>query len=779
MILRRVEFKGLTRFDGQPVGFDLDRLGPGLVALVGKNGEGKTTALEAVFAALYKSLPSYDGGSIYNQVRGRDAFVRATFDDGGREVLAEVKLNGEKRTAECILSIDGKPVTTGKGRDYDEQIARLFGSPEMVLASVFAAQNKAGNFLAMPKGERKELFAELLGLARTVALCERSRARLAAAERQATVARAALDALAYDQEAHDVARDDLANLTETVDLLDVDVREAQAEVDAWRERAAGALGAQAELQAAERAEQQAQAALDQARRRVEDEQHGFEHATERLQERIAALETATFLPESVRAAAAAHDPDQLRDAQTESRMAADECRRKLALAGDLREQLRARDARTAGVRAAANESRAGLRAALEAARQQAAPLDQAPCVKFGVWEPVGVGFELEQAHLSASCQLLAGARAALDRVVTIEAQLAEVDAGEAGALYDADDPDQRADIEARLAAIDEAAEAHALDDYLRDIANCDVLIRDAEQARGKVAAVAGHQAALDQARTDLAEVTSAGEAKLVALRASWADAIADANRATAAREQAAEAYQAVAGAAGKLREAEATHGERVGWLTEARAKLAAQVERVRALDEKAAAIESRRADCERLAAEQADWKTLADALGKDGIQALEIDAAGPTVSALVNDLLASCYGPRFSVRLDTLREKRDGGLAEDFELHVYDDGQERAAWQFSGGQKVIVGEALGLALAIFNAQRFGVSWGTLFRDETAGALDPEAAAAYVLMLRRAMAIGGFRNVVFVSHVEAVWEAADAIVRVEGGRIEEGREALPT
>ena len=79
--------------------------------------------------------------------------------------------------------------------------------------------------------------------------------------------------------------------------------------------------------------------------------------------------------------------------------------------------------------------------------------------------------------------------------------------------------------------------------------------------------------------------------------------------------------------------------------------------------------------------------------------------------------------------------------------------------------------ALGLGLAVFNARRSGVHWRTLFRDETAGALDPENAQHYVRMLRRALVAGGFANCLFVSHVPEVWEQADTVLHVGGGRIE--------
>lgn len=88
----------------------------------------------------------------------------------------------------------------------------------------------------------------------------------------------------------------------------------------------------------------------------------------------------------------------------------------------------------------------------------------------------------------------------------------------------------------------------------------------------------------------------------------------------------------------------------------------------------------------------------------------------------------------------------------------------------SGGEKVVVGEAIGLALAIYNSRKGGVKWRTLFRDETAGALDPQSAQAYVDMLRRALDLGGFDQAVFIAHQPEVYERADSRFYVSGGRI---------
>jgi energy-coupling factor transporter ATP-binding protein EcfA2 len=98
--------------------------------------------------------------------------------------------------------------------------------------------------------------------------------------------------------------------------------------------------------------------------------------------------------------------------------------------------------------------------------------------------------------------------------------------------------------------------------------------------------------------------------------------------------------------------------------------------------------------------------------------------------------------------------------------------------ELSGGQFVLVNEADNLGVAIYNLrQGEGNRHETLFRDETVGALDTTNAKEYVRMLRRAMDLGGFHQVVFICHTPLVWELADRILTVGGGSVFVGHRGL--
>jgi len=140
----------------------------------------------------------------------------------------------------------------------------------------------------------------------------------------------------------------------------------------------------------------------------------------------------------------------------------------------------------------------------------------------------------------------------------------------------------------------------------------------------------------------------------------------------------------------------------------------------------------------------------------------------------VNDLLEGCFDNKFEVRFRTQRPKADGrGFADDFDIEVRNKTLDRTCLvdELSGGQCVLVNEAVNLGIAIYNMrQGEGIRYETLFRDETVGALDAVNGKEYVRMLRRAMDLGGFHQVIFICHTQLVWELADCILSVDGGSV---------
>jgi exonuclease SbcC len=247
-------------------------------------------------------------------------------------------------------------------------------------------------------------------------------------------------------------------------------------------------------------------------------------------------------------------------------------------------------------------------------------------------------------------------------------------------------------------------------------------------------------------------------------RASAAEVAVPDDPATA-REQEAQASREASTAAHDL----ATAQSGLQGARDAASRLRGRLEQLGDLPAKRATLEARR---QRVALRRSGFVLLEQGLGREGIQALEIDASGPEVSTIANQLLLAAFGGRFTLQLRTLQEAKGARVQKEvFDIVVFDgqSGGSRAHAQLSGGEQVLIDEAMKLALAIFGARRSGVQMETLFRDEADGALSEEMASRYPDMLRRAVTLGGFRNVYFVTHRQTCAEQADARIIVADGR----------
>ncbi|MCH2221550.1 MAG: DNA repair protein, partial [Dechloromonas sp.] len=115
--------------------------------------------------------------------------------------------------------------------------------------------------------------------------------------------------------------------------------------------------------------------------------------------------------------------------------------------------------------------------------------------------------------------------------------------------------------------------------------------------------------------------------------------------------------------------------------------LGAVVQQATALAGRQAHVANRIAKVE---TELGDWNLFAKCMGNDGLIALAIDDAGPALSGLANDLLLACYGPRFTVSIQTLVETGKGEQKEGFDILVHDgeSGESKSVGLMSGGERV-------------------------------------------------------------------------------------------
>ena len=194
-------------------------------------------------------------------------------------------------------------------------------------------------------------------------------------------------------------------------------------------------------------------------------------------------------------------------------------------------------------------------------------------------------------------------------------------------------------------------------------------------------------------------------------------------------------------------------------------------DRKAALAARAAAVEQQKAAesrARRVEDELSAWALLAKCLSNDGIVALDIDDAGPTFSALANDLLLACYGPRFTLEVITQTRNAKGELREDFDILVHDGWRDesKSLKLVSGGERVWINECLTRAIALYLADNTNRSFSTLFCDEADGPLDPDHKRMFMTMKREVLRLGGYDTEFFVSQTPELTAMADRVIDLD-------------
>ena len=804
MRLRSITIKGITRYQ-EETRVDFESLGSGLVAVAGANGAGKTTILESAFAGLYGYFPSRNTEGLYGCASGKDAKIEVEIQNGSAyRGLTAIDAIGKK--TEAYLFREGQPVTSGKVREYAAEIARIFGSDKLVLSACLSAQNKAGAFLSLDKAARKDLVCEVLDVGGLQVLAEAARER-------SRVAESRLASLRGTQAAHQAEAARLVATMPDLPALKVQAQElkdqiatTEGELVAAREIYTTAKTDLALAQESAKARDSKVAELEAARRTVSDLEARLAALAKERKNTLSSIEIrmqgldgekkgATMRAEAVMDAAKAEasklpeyqeaeqKAEQLLIAIEGGRAAESDVVAKIdgtrLAIQDALDQVEA--ARTV-YRQAEDRTRqaADLCREISSAGEQAALLQEVPCGGEGQY---------------SGCKLIHSAKAASDSVAEKEHRLEALRA---------DLPDmvvllqQGSELEARHREVRDSLSA--LDANLQTIRTAistRVQARDAALIlAGKIGVANAADARIEEAKQDLAATLSSISEREAAAKNELRSATESldaralqitqdlsAARSTCERLQAevdalkATDLDALTSALTKAETDGKTLKAKLDGLQAQAQTLAAQLVRaeenlqrrldlVQLLDQ----VGTQTAD---LVSEVGDWSTLERAFGRDGIQALLIDAAGPELSALTNDLLHSSFSDRFEVSFVTQIPKADGkGQKEVFDVKVIDHerGREGSVDSLSGGEKVVISEAISLALAIYTGRHGGHTFSTLFRDETAGALDPDNAHRYISMLRKARELSGAYQIIFIAQQKELWEQADAVLWCEGGKV---------
>jgi len=168
-----------------------------------------------------------------------------------------------------------------------------------------------------------------------------------------------------------------------------------------------------------------------------------------------------------------------------------------------------------------------------------------------------------------------------------------------------------------------------------------------------------------------------------------------------------------------------------------------------------------------IANELSDWNFLRNACSKDGLRALEIDSVAPVITGYANQLLHGTFGTNYSVKLRTV-DPESGREVLDI-IVIDEEGNEKLLDVLSGGQKVWSLKALRLAMTLISKEKNDKNFMTALSDEEDGALDPENARHFIRLYREFMKSGGFETCLYITHKPDCVAMADHIIQFnEGG-----------
>lgn len=780
-----------------------------LVAVVGPNGSGKSTLLElATGGALYRECPTR--GSLSALATSRAAMLEATVVNGSRWTIRHTVDGTSGKGESVVLDEQGRPATSSaKVREFDSFAASHFPPPEVLYSSTVAPQG-SGGFLELKAGDRKAVLLRVLGVERLEALAKdaRERSRGASLQCQTLLARISDEERRGGSVAE--AEEQLASAKADAERLAEALRQAEQDLAVAREAAQDSAVARKVYEDAVAARRALQGSVETKTTEVATLERKVANNRAVLAEAEAIREAVLFRDETDFGAV----DREVFDWKTKADTA-------LLEIASLRREAQSLVGQQADLEARRDQLRAALAQASAIEEAARAIPEQREMVETGRSRVSGAERELRNLQgrrLAGADERIGRLRTGLVHVRDADQELQSFDAVQSIA-FDTLEQDYQAERDAtELPSLVAAAEREM-------IAEREAL-RKAEDDLRRLNDLAALAVRLESDRAALADVDS----KLVALESrrlaigSQVDGLleksdhfhAESKKASASSRALRDHLETLRPLLEKekpLQSAEARLEELEPQLAKVRAELEDDRARLaslpaptpperapdlkRLLDQadmarsdadgasrRVGAAEGRLAqarasqdalsalhgELDAAQAEQADWTRLADDLGRDGLQAAMIDAAGPELAALTNDLLHRTVGSRWTVTFDTQRASADGKkLVEGLDVRVIDTerGREADATTLSGGEKVLLGEAVSLALSMLACRRSGVERPTLLRDESGAALDPANSRHYVGMLRRAADLVGADRVLVVSHSPEVQELCDE--RIEVGR----------
>lgn len=719
-------FKGIRSNSGRDEAF-LDFSGlKGLVALAGPNGAGKTTILDNLHP--YRIMPYRAGSysprsfSFYNECYGRSAQKDLHFEANGDIYRSLLLIDAEKKKQEAYLfkqvREEWEVLCDGKIDNYDRTVNSLFGSSQLFFTSVFRCQD-AAKLSDYTKGEIKDIFVELLGIESLKGIGIRARINKDLLLKQLDRLKAEKDTLSTEIEVAIDASKVVETKKQELGTVLATVKETESRIDAK----------QTELQEV-KSKLAVQETLIRERKSLEEE-------SKQIAEKISGYRRLTARAGEIRKASL--DTANIEKKMVSLKIELNEIEKVIENLNVVFSDLKTIETEIAENKKALSEHTLSRRhnidtkkKELERSQKQKELLKHVPC----------------EAGLHEQCSLLKDAVNARNSIVKIIPTLHKLK--------------QESPIEKKL-----ASGITALQEKIKSMQNIQKNLnasnKEREEIKGRIVKL---EKDLEESRRLgrlLPELEAAEKSinELEAVLKKTEDKLTAIKTDVDLKQKESEAVKAL----DQLKAQRKELLKKEAGIRESLGAVESQVKRGKDAEKKIKEVNN---SINAANSDITDWNILEKAFSNDGIIALEIDDAGPTISAIANDLLQSCFGSRFSVKIDTQVAKSDGkGLKETFDIVIFDTERDesKSLKSMSGGEKVWIEESVTRAISLYNAMKSGRRYQTLYTDEKDGALDFQKKKEFMMMKRKVLEIGGYDMELFISQSPEVQEIADYTVKV--------------
>ena len=703
---------------------DFTRFSPGLVALVGANGSGKSTVLENLTPYLQLASRS---GALTNHVYLKDSRKELEFDWGNDKIKCVILLNAKDKSTQTFLYVNDTVQNDGKVNTYEEVVNRLFGSPKLFFHSVFSAQHRTP-LTELTKGERKELFTELLGLSYLQEVSD-------VAKKTSDLHNDKLNLLTHELARKNTVEQELATLVERA--TGAESKQKERTSDQTRTNVV-LTQEQEELEVADKLHHELDLKVRVAESRMKERERLDATCKTLWLERDAIqleLEQTSKLVEELPQLKEKYKywqqvTDRIATLEEQERKCSEVGNRALALK---HEHDVKRNKREIEVRA--------TEVLLQTLSKQIR--DDVPC--------------LLQPELFNTCPLLANVRTARAQVVLLTAELQVLQqpdpemasrVGEIERLWlEADTEELRKELTSLVHERRTLLNEQVSERFLRAQNASDRLNVLQPRLEDKNHQYEEASRLLEQ--TDV--ITTIDLVKQLGCAKSVVEAHTKSTREL--RQLLQDIDRELVGLSTLLRELELQ-----------RSKLANELTR----------FEEKERVYDTTLVKRDSWLSISKAFGKDGIQAFELDAAGPKITHLANELLLSAFGSRFTISLETLRYNvSTKSYREVFDVVVHrEDGTDQLVETLSGGERVWIETAIAEAIGVLNTLGRGGRgvYESVCADEIDGALDPDNKLRFLAMVEKSHVLGKRYHTFLVTQSETVSMSVAQRLVLGGGRI---------